>query len=57
MVLQEPFLFSRTIRENIAIARPDATLEDVRAAAADACLDESVNEFRSAMRPWSASAA
>lgn len=45
MVLQEPFLFSRTIRENIAIARPDATLEDVRAAAADACLDESVNEF------------
>lgn len=45
MVLQEPFLFSRTIRENIAIARSDATLEDVRAASSDACLDESINEF------------
>lgn len=45
MVLQEPFLFSRTIQENIAIARPDATFEDVRAAADDACLDESVSEF------------
>ena len=45
MVLQEPFLFSRTIRENIAIAREDASLDDVRAAAADACLDDSVNEF------------
>ncbi len=45
MVLQEPFLFSRTIRENISIARPDATLGDIRAAAADACLDDSVREF------------
>lgn len=45
MVLQEPFLFSRTIRENIAIAREDASLDDIRAAAADACLDDSVNEF------------
>jgi ATP-binding cassette subfamily B protein len=45
MVLQEPFLFSRTIFENITIARPDATVEEARAASADACLDESVNEF------------
>ena len=45
MVLQEPFLFSRTIGENIGIAVPDAKLEDIRKASADACLDESVIEF------------
>lgn len=33
MVLQDPFLFSATIRENIAIARPGATMEEVEAAA------------------------
>ena len=33
MVLQEPFLYSRTIRENIAAANPDATLEEIRNAA------------------------
>ncbi len=36
MVPQEPALFSGTIRENIAYARPDASAEDVRAAAAAA---------------------
>ncbi|MBO0857536.1 MAG: ABC transporter ATP-binding protein [Chloracidobacterium sp.] len=33
VVLQEPFLFSGSIYENIAFARPNATLEDVMAAA------------------------
>jgi ATP-binding cassette subfamily B protein len=33
MVLDEPFLFSVSIRENIAYGRPDASLEEVRAAA------------------------
>ena len=33
VVLQEPFLFSGSIYENIAFARPDATREDVMAAA------------------------
>lgn len=33
IVLQDPFLFSDTIRENIAYGRPDASLEDVIAAA------------------------
>jgi ATP-binding cassette subfamily B protein len=33
MVLQETWLTSGTIRENIAYGRPDATLEEVRAAA------------------------
>ena len=33
MVLDEPFLFSVSIRDNIAYGRPDATIEEVRAAA------------------------
>jgi ATP-binding cassette, subfamily B, bacterial len=33
MVSQDPFLFSTTVRENIAYGRPDATDEEVRAAA------------------------
>ena len=33
VVLDEPFLFSVSIRENIAYGRPDATLDEVRAAA------------------------
>jgi ATP-binding cassette subfamily B protein len=33
VVLQESFLFSVTIRENIAYGRPDATLDEVQAAA------------------------
>ena len=45
VVLQEPFLFSRTLKENIAITRDDATMEDVALAARDACLDASVGEF------------
>ena len=32
IVPQEPFLFSTTVRENIALARPDAGAEEVRAA-------------------------
>lgn len=33
VVSQEPFLFSTTVRENIAYGRPDADLDEVRAAA------------------------
>jgi ATP-binding cassette subfamily B protein/subfamily B ATP-binding cassette protein MsbA len=33
LVLQDPFIFPLTIRENIAYARPDASLDDVIAAA------------------------
>ncbi len=33
LVLQEPFLFAGTIHDNIAYARPDATDEEIRAAA------------------------
>lgn len=45
LVLQEPFLFSKTIRENIAATRPDATEAEIRRAAAIACVDEAITEF------------
>ena len=45
IVLQEPFLFSRTIRENIAAVRPTATLEEVRRHAATAQVDQAIQEF------------
>ena len=45
IVLQEPFLYSRTIRENIAAANPDATMEEIRNAAKVACVDEAIMSF------------
>lgn len=45
MVLQEPFLFSRTLRENIGITSDNITLSDIREAARIACLDETVESF------------
>lgn len=45
MVLQEPFLFSRSIAENIAIAEPGAGEDSIRQAAAAACLDETIEGF------------
>lgn len=45
LVLQEPFLFSQTIRENISATHPDASEEDVREAAKVACVDEAIMEF------------
>ena len=45
LVLQEPFLFSRTIAENISAARPGAEEADIRRAAGIACVDEAITEF------------
>ena len=45
MVLQEPYLFSRTIAENIGIASPQLDMEAVRAAAKAAALDETITSF------------
>lgn len=45
MVLDEPFLFSVSIRDNIAYGRPDATLEEVRAAAMAAGADKFVEDL------------
>ena len=47
MVLQEPYLFSRTIAENIGVAAPELDMEAVRAAAAAAALDETIQSFAS----------
>jgi len=45
MVLQEPFLFSGTIAENIGITAPVLNMEQVRAVAAAAALDSSITSF------------
>ena len=45
IVLQEPFLFSRTLRENLCITDEKLTLTDIREAAKAACLDETIEGF------------
>ena len=45
MVLQEPYLFSRSIAENIGITRETLDMDEVREAAQAACLDETVKGF------------
>ena len=46
IVLQEPFLFSRTIAENIGISVPGIGMDAVRAAARTACVEETVDRFK-----------
>ncbi len=46
LVLQEPFLFSQTIRENIAATRPDATDGELRRCAETACVDEAIADLQ-----------
>ena len=43
VVLQEPFLFSRSVEENIGVCGADA--EAVRAAAVTACIDGDISRF------------
>lgn len=45
MVLQEPYLFSGTIKDNIGIATPGITLTEIRAAAHAAAFDKTVMSF------------
>ena len=45
IVLQEPFLFSRTLRENLALTVPDIGEEEIREASRAACLEETINGF------------
>ena len=45
IVLQEPFLFSRTIAENIGITSPEVDMDAIRAAARAASLDETITSF------------
>ncbi len=45
LVLDEPFLFSETIRNNIAYGRPDATQDEIEAVAAAAGVTEFVDKL------------
>lgn len=45
IVLQEPYLFSRTLAENIAITKEAVNMAEIREAAAIACLDETIMSF------------
>jgi ATP-binding cassette, subfamily B, bacterial len=45
MVLDEPFLFSVSIRDNLAYGRPDATFDEIQAAARAAGADEFVQQL------------
>jgi ATP-binding cassette subfamily B protein len=45
IVLQEPFLYSRTLAENIGMAVPDCSITKIEHAAMNAALDECVREF------------
>ena len=46
-VLQEGYLYTGTVRENIAAASPSDDLQSVRRAASAACVDENVSSFPS----------
>ena len=44
-VLQQPFLFSRSIRENILLADPDADVASIEIATGEACIHGSIERF------------
>ena len=45
MVLQEPYLFSRSLKDNIGIANEHLQLKDIERAAEAACLTETIEGF------------
>lgn len=45
MVLQEPFLFSRTIKENISIARTNANINEIKEISNIAHVDDAIESF------------
>lgn len=48
VVPQDAFLFTATIAENIALGRPDASMEDIRAAARVAAIEQDILRFPAA---------
>lgn len=46
LILQEPFLFSKTVKENLLIGKKDVTEEEMRRAAKIASIDDSVRSFQ-----------
>ena len=47
VVMQDPFLYSRSIADNLRVARPDAPDEDIAAAAREAGIADALREFPS----------
>jgi len=45
VVMQEPFLYSKTLRENLRLARPGANDEEIVEAATIAAIHESITDF------------
>ncbi len=45
LVLQEGYVYSRTVGENIALAAADGSMENVKRAASVACVDEAIESF------------
>jgi ATP-binding cassette subfamily B protein len=45
VVMQEPFLYSKTVRENLSIGHAGATHDDIVQATAAACVHDTVMEF------------
>ena len=45
IVLQEPFLFSKTIYDNIRLANPNANIEDIQRAAKTASIHNVISDF------------
>ncbi len=45
LVLQEPFLFSQTVEENIRAAQDGAARDEVRRCASIACVDDAIDSF------------
>jgi len=52
-VLQDPQLLRMSIRDNIALGRPDATDAEVRAAAVAACIADRIDALPGGLRPGS----
>jgi len=46
VIMQEPFLYSKTVGQNIALGRPDAAHEDVIDAAMTAAMHDAIASFR-----------
>jgi ATP-binding cassette subfamily B protein len=45
VVMQEPFLYSKTLRENIRLGRSSAADDEIKEAAVTACVNDAIEEF------------
>ena len=45
VVLQDPFLYSKTVRENIRLGRKSATTDDITRAASESSIHDSISDF------------